>query len=191
LTSAYGKNRALRWGTPAGRGIESGGRRRSGPRWVGAVLNVASDAGEGKPTTIRRLVGVYNADGTVTGELVYFFGARFGRAHCALCDITHGLVRERPEWRACRAQLRAPFETFHLNDQPATVRAAYDGTAPAVLAETDDGFIVLLGPRDLSAIQGSVVRLAEAIDVAVDARALSWPGWAKPSGSLPVGGSRT
>jgi hypothetical protein len=24
-----------------------------------------------------------------------FIGARLGRAHCALCDITHGLVRER------------------------------------------------------------------------------------------------
>jgi hypothetical protein len=33
------------------------------------------------------LIGVYAADGTVTGELAYFVGARLGRAHCALCDI--------------------------------------------------------------------------------------------------------
>jgi hypothetical protein len=49
---------------------------------------------------IRRLVGVYNANGSVGGELAYFIGARLGRAHCALCDITHGLVRERATWKA-------------------------------------------------------------------------------------------
>jgi hypothetical protein len=63
---------------------------------------VASTAGDEKPNTIRRLVGVYNANSTITGELAYFIGAGLGSAHCALCDITHGLVRERPEWKACR-----------------------------------------------------------------------------------------
>jgi hypothetical protein len=33
---------------------------------------------------LRRLVGVYNADGSVRGELTYFINARLGRAHCAL-----------------------------------------------------------------------------------------------------------
>jgi hypothetical protein len=33
--------------------------------------------------TIRRLVGVYNANGSVSGELAYFIGARLGRAHRA------------------------------------------------------------------------------------------------------------
>ena len=49
--------------------------------------------------TVRRLVGVYDADHTIRGELAYWIGARLGRAHCSLCDITHGLLRERSESR--------------------------------------------------------------------------------------------
>jgi hypothetical protein len=51
---------------------------------------VSSIDANGSTRSIRRLVGVYNANGTVGGELAYFLGARLGRAHCSLCDITHG-----------------------------------------------------------------------------------------------------
>lgn len=125
--------------------------------------------------TIRRLVGVYNANGSVRGELAYFVGARLGRAHCALCDITHGLVRERAEWKACRAAMPVPFDTYHRDDQPDGVRAAYSRGLPVVLAETDRGFVELLGPDELAACAASVDRLSEAIDAAADQRALTWP----------------
>lgn len=135
-----------------------------------------TSAGAETPTaTIRRLVGVYNANGSLAGDLAYFVGARLGRAHCALCDITHGLAREKPEWKTCRSELAVPFDTYHLNDQPPTVRAAADGKAPVVLAETDTAIDLLLGPSELDACRGSVERLANAITAAVDARALRWP----------------
>ena len=35
----------------------------------------------------------------LVGEARYWIGARLGRAHCALCDITHGLFTERDDWR--------------------------------------------------------------------------------------------
>ena len=127
------------------------------------------------PQTIRRLVGVYNADGSVRGELTYFVGARLGRAHCSLCDITHGLVRERAEWRTRRASLPVPFDTYHRDDQPAEVRAAHDDQLPVVLAETSNGYLVIVGPEALSACAGSVSRLSETIDTAASAAALTWP----------------
>jgi len=125
--------------------------------------------------TIRRLVGVYNADGSVRGELAYFIGARLGRAHCALCDITHGRVRERADWKACRAQMPVPFDTYHRDDQPDGVRAAHGGALPIVLAETDRGYVVLVGPDELAACAASVDRLSAAIDAAAQARGIAWP----------------
>jgi hypothetical protein len=130
---------------------------------------------------IARLVGVYDADGSVLGELKYFVGARLGRAHCALCDVTHGLVRERPEWRTTRDRLRAPFVTFHRDDQPPGVRAATAGALPAVLAETDSGALVTLaGPDDLRSCAGSPMALSELVESAVSARGLDWPEPADP-----------
>lgn len=122
-----------------------------------------------------RLVGVYNANGTLGGELAYFVGARLGRAHCALCDITHGLVHERSEWKACRTNLAVPFDTYHRNDQPPAVFAASAGAAPVVLIETTTDVFVALGPDELRACRGSVDRLTDAIERVVDARQLRWP----------------
>lgn len=123
---------------------------------------------------IVRLIGVYDADSTIQGEVAYWIGARLGRRHCSLCDITHGSIRQRPEWTACRAGLPVPFDTFHRNDQPDTTRATAEGRAPVVVAETDVGHVLLLSAADLDACGGSVDRLVEAIDRAAASAGLAW-----------------
>jgi len=128
---------------------------------------------QGSGTTIRRLVGVYDADGTLRGELAYWVGARLGRSHCALCDITHGSVREKDEWKACRLGLPVSFDTYHRNDQPDDVRAVLAGTYPAVLADTADGPVLLLGPSELDACQASPDQLVAAIERAAERAGLS------------------
>jgi hypothetical protein len=123
---------------------------------------------------IVRLVGVYDADSTLRGELAYWVGARLGRRHCSLCDITHGSVRQRPEWKTCQAGLPVPFDTFHRNDQPEPVRAAANGLAPVVVAETDTGHVVLLAPGELDRCEGSIDRLVEAIERSAERLGLTW-----------------
>ena len=134
-----------------------------------------TDAHTDPARRIARLVGVYDADGTLRGELAYWVGARLGRRHCSLCDITHGSVRERPQWKACRAGLPVPFDTFHRNDQPPAVRHAAGDTAPVVVAETDGGHVVLLDPSELDACAGSMDRMVEAIERAAHRIGLGWP----------------
>jgi hypothetical protein len=124
---------------------------------------------------IIRLVGVYDADSTLRGELAYWVSARLGRRHCALCDITHGSVRHRPEWTARRVGLPVPFDTFHRDDQPDMVRAAAGGQAPVVVAETDRGHVLLLGPEDLEACDGSIDQLIRAIEHAATRFRLAQP----------------
>ena len=119
------------------------------------------------PARVRRLVGVYDADHTVRGEMTYWIGARLGRAHCALCDITHGMLRRRSEWNAYVAGLDVPFETFHRDDQPDEVGAASDGRIPVVVAETSERFVVLLDPVALDASAGSIEQLRDALDDAL------------------------
>ena len=128
----------------------------------------------GPVPTIERLIGVYNAEHTLRGELAYWVGARLGRAHCALCDITHGLVRERADWRECRDGLPVPFDTFHLDDQPADVRTLLDGRAPAVVARTDSGLTLLLAGAELDRCEGSPEKLATALTDAAARAGLVW-----------------
>ena len=134
------------------------------------------------PRTVARLVGVYDADGSVVGELTYFVRSRLGQAHCALCDITHGRVRERADWIACRRALPVPFVTYHRDQRPPAIRAVTSspGWLPAVLAEVDgtdgvDAVVALLDAAALEACAGAPSRLVEALDAAVDGAGLAWP----------------
>jgi len=117
------------------------------------------------------LTGVYHADGSLVGELRYWVGARLGRTHCALCDITHGSVREKQAWRARRERLGAPFDAVHLDERSPAQRAASEGRTPCVLAQTADGRVeLLLGTAELEACGGDPQALADAIRAALAAR---------------------
>ena len=123
---------------------------------------------------IVRLIGVYDADGTMRGELAYWVGARLGRRHCSLCEITHGSVRQRPEWKACTAGLPVPFDTYHRNDQPDAARVVSENQAPVVVAETNNGQVLLLTPEDIDACNGSIDRLVDALKHKAARLGLGW-----------------
>lgn len=112
--------------------------------------------------TVRELIGVYDADGTPIGEARYWIGARLGRTHCALCEITHGLFTERADWRRCRDELDVGFRTYHRNDAPADVLAV-GSSLPFVVARTDRGLMALLGPEELDACSGDVEAFRRAL----------------------------
>lgn len=166
-TGRQGWRGTVRGGETTWRGVERASRDHAR-----SVERMADDPDENQ---VRRFVGVYNANGSVGGELGYFIGARLGRAHCALCDITHGLVRERATWKEYRRRISVSFDAYHRDDQPAEVRAAHGDRVPVVLAVADDGLVVLLDADELSACAGSVEVFSHAIDAAVTRAGLSMP----------------
>jgi hypothetical protein len=109
---------------------------------------------------ISEFIGVYDADSTLIGEVSYWIGARLGRTHCSLCELTHGLFTVKREWTQCRRDLSVPFVTFHRNDAPTDILAAADGVFPLVLARRASGLERLLGPRELEQFNGSTSRFA-------------------------------
>lgn len=124
---------------------------------------------------LRRLVGVYQADGGLRGELAYVIGKVRGTADCALCDTTHGKLGRRREWKDLLPALGVPVELVHLNERTPAVRAASEGRTPCVLAVTDDGAVLLLGPEQLAAVRGDVTALAVALRAAAGRAGLRWP----------------
>jgi hypothetical protein len=123
---------------------------------------------------VQRLIGVYDADGSLTGELKYWIGAKLGRRHCSLCDITHGGVHESSEWKSYRAQLPVAFTFHHRDDAPKAIRELLNGAFPSVLVEIDDEVSILLGPEELDACRGSAQQLERAINSSMEERAFSW-----------------
>jgi hypothetical protein len=124
-------------------------------------------------STVIRLIGVYDADGGLRGEIAYLAG-KLGGHHCSLCDITHSPIRRRREWDTYVSALPVPFEVVHRNERSAPVEQATHGREACVVAECDDGTIVfLLGNADLERAR-DVAGLANALDVAMRASGLQW-----------------
>jgi hypothetical protein len=125
-------------------------------------------------TTVIRLIGVYDADGGLRGEIAYLAG-KLGGHHCSLCDITHSPVRRRREWDAYVSTLPVPFEVVHRNERSAPVEQATHGREACVIAECGDGSLVfLLGNEDL-AQAADVAGLAQAVASAIAEASLQWP----------------
>lgn len=112
---------------------------------------------------IERLVGVYDADGTLLGELAYVVGHLLGRRSCALCDITHGSVRRRPAFDEAAASLGVPFDLLHRDERSPALAALTDGALPCVVAEGDGAQRVLVDRATLAACGKDPVALVEAI----------------------------
>jgi hypothetical protein len=123
---------------------------------------------------VQRLIGVYDADSSLTGELKYWIGAKLGRRHCSLCDITHGGVHESSEWKSYRAQLPVAFTLHHRDDAPKAIRELLNGAFPSVLVEVDDEVSILLGPEELDACRGSAQQPERAINSSMEERGCSW-----------------
>jgi hypothetical protein len=122
------------------------------------------DGEDDTSTRITELVGVYHANGTFAGEVSYWLKARLGQTHCALCDITHGAVREKGAWRACRTQLPVPFTTVHLDERDPNLAALTEHRTPCVAARTDThGLVLLVEAAELRGCDGSPECLVELI----------------------------
>lgn len=109
---------------------------------------------------VTEFIGIYDADSTVIGEVSYWIGARLGRRHCSLCDITHGLFAKRAEWEKCVDQLPVPFHTYHRNDAPDDVRQYAEGRYPCVIARHGTILRTVLEASELAQLEGSASELA-------------------------------
>lgn len=116
---------------------------------------------------LERLVGVYDADGTIRGELAYLIGRTRGMAHCALCDITHGRLRRRADFDDARRKLAVPLELRHRDEVDETVRAAAGGSYPCIVGVGAAGAWMVMDRDGLEACAGDPATFVEQLNAAV------------------------
>ena len=112
-------------------------------------------------SNITELIGVYDADASLLGEVSYWVGARLGITHCSLCELTHGLFAKKSEWTQCADSLSVPFRLFHRDDAPNDVINALGGKFPAVLLRTTEGVKTILTKEELENFDGRTSDFAQ------------------------------
>mmetsp|Transcript_3205 Transcript_3205/g.9776 ORF Transcript_3205/g.9776 Transcript_3205/m.9776 type:complete len:152 (+) Transcript_3205:92-547(+) len=106
--------------------------------------------------TPRALHIVYDADGTVCGEIIYHIRKAFFNGKCSACTITHGPKKEKPEFTQLKGDFNVPVYTLHRDEMHVEARAATK-RLPCVLVETELGhYQVLLNSEELDQANGSV-----------------------------------
>ncbi len=108
-----------------------------------------------------RLVGIYDADAGLTGELRYAFRKLTGRGKCALCDLTHGRnpLGSR-QWKQACASSPVELELVHRNEATAAQLAAAT-ELPAIVAHDGERWSEPLSMTDIEACAGSPEQLLE------------------------------
>lgn len=115
------------------------------------------------------LVGIYNADGNLMGELQYVLDKLCGRADCALCEITHGMnPLGRKSWKQALAQSSVEIELIHRDEADATQLAAAQ-KLPCVLRYHDAGdgaseWLEVLSAEELATFEASPIALLERLE---------------------------
>ena len=102
------------------------------------------------------LYAIYDADGSLAGELRYLVDKFLGRADCALCDLSHG-------WhpagkRAWRQQQGATTQLtwLHRDEVPHHVLAHVSESLPCVATDTDGNVGILISKDELAGCEGNV-----------------------------------
>ena len=121
----------------------------------------------GEPRDKVRLVGVYHANGGLLGELAYVVGKLAGTTQCSLCDITHGKVRMKPEFRACLEEW--PITLVHLNEQGMRLAELTAGRTPCVVLDFNGDLKIILTRTDLENLGGQVDGFRQALSAALKA----------------------
>ena len=106
-------------------------------------------------------MGIYDADGTLMGELRYALGKLTGRAKCALCDITHGWnpTGSRQWKQACDASA-VELDLVH-RDEATPAQLATVTALPSILARDGDGWREAMTSTEIADCDGSPEALLE------------------------------
>jgi hypothetical protein len=123
--------------------------------------------------TGRTFVLIYNADGTLRGELTYVIGHHvLGTLSCELCDISHGPIMQKKAWKQWRAAMLQDghvVRVIHRNDMSQEL-ALFVGDQLATVVEqhSESQWSVVLRPDELKECAGSVVKFASMMQRALN-----------------------
>ena len=100
---------------------------------------------------------IYNADGTVIGEISYITKKLLKQTSCSACDITHSFSEfgEKQEFKACRARLPEQFYCIHRNDMDEAMNKHVQ-ELPVLLKRTETAIETIFKKAELDQFQGSV-----------------------------------
>ena len=99
---------------------------------------------------------IYNAEGSIFGELKYFYNKYIRDINCSMCDITHNTLSEKKEWKKRCMVSSLKIECLHLDELPKDIENLVEGNTPCVVAKTSSTNEIIIEDKELIAMKGNV-----------------------------------
>ncbi|MBI4852953.1 MAG: hypothetical protein HY819_14275 [Acidobacteria bacterium] len=123
---------------------------------------------------IERLIFIYNANSGLASAISDSAKKLFKLKACGLCTITHGLLKEKQEWKNCESELNLPIDYFHKDDYPNDLKEIVKDKLPCILAKTTPKPIILLNDEEINSCAGDVANLETKLKESLEKNNLSY-----------------
>ncbi|WP_288775173.1 hypothetical protein [uncultured Psychrobacter sp.] len=118
---------------------------------------------------MQKIIGIYNANGSLLGEMRYVFDKVFLKKHCALCDITHGMsYKAKRTWLEQAERFQIPIETLHLDEISNDIRQVVADKVPCVVIVDRDSINIVMSSEELQACDSNQEQFFERLRVNVN-----------------------
>jgi hypothetical protein len=111
---------------------------------------------------------IYNAEGSLMGEINYLWKKYTSNFKCSLCDITHKIFFEKLEWKQYVQKVNFRLKTIHLDEQTTDLKRFSKNKTPCVIVENKNSFSVLITDEELGKMNGDVTTFFEVLRKRVD-----------------------
>ena len=99
---------------------------------------------------------IYNAKGSIFGELKYLYNKYIRDIKCSMCDITHNTLSKKREWKKRCTVSPLKIECLHLDELPKDIENLVEGNTPCVVAKTSSTNEIIIKNKELIAMKGNV-----------------------------------
>ena len=98
---------------------------------------------------------IYNANGSLSGELSYLAKKLFFGFKCSMCDITHNTFTVKSNWRSKLSEIDYNIKTLHLDELTNELSNFSSGKTPCVIGKNGEEFTLIFNNRDLEKFGGN------------------------------------
>lgn len=106
---------------------------------------------------MNKLIFVYNANSGKSSSIIDGLHKMLKPStyECELCNLTHGIFREKREWKRFRDSVEVEMEFLYRNEFQKTYASkfGYKFEYPVVLMESDKGLEMVLSKNDFQEIE--------------------------------------
>ncbi len=99
---------------------------------------------------------IYNAEGSIIGEIKYLFNKYIKNIKCSMCDITHNSFSEKVEWEKKCRDFPFKIECLHLDELPNDIKNLVKNNTPCVVAQTKSINRIIIKNTELIKMNGDL-----------------------------------